>query len=103
MIIEWFVLLTALALVFLAIGYSEKIDAFLFAGYAILMLIFSVFLFTGLDYKTSVEIVTAGNISTITPQYSNYTNHTVAFLFTLLTIVGLVYAFNERTSRRDKA
>ena len=71
------------------------------AGFTFLFLIGMVMLTNNLEYETSVEIVTVGGTSTVTPQYTTFENHTISFLFTIMSIVGLVFTLVDRRKNYD--
>ena len=102
MIIEFFVLFIIISFLFITLGYSIQIDAFKIVGWAILFIISMVFMLGYVEVSTGSNIVANGTGYTITPTYTTYANHTIAFLMVIISIFGTVFIAFERKRAKDE-
>ena len=100
MILELFILFFAIAIITIALGYAMKMDALRILGATILFLIGNVFLFGDLQVPSATVASVVNGTTTITTQYATYTNHTLAFFFSLIGIVLLIFVMVDRYNNR---
>jgi hypothetical protein len=102
MILSTFSIFIFLAFIFVLLGYFINADAFKIIGYTILFIISLVFLTNNLELYSHTDITTNGTVQTVTPVYTTYANHTIAFLMTISAIIGVVFTQVERKTRQEE-
>lgn len=104
MILEIYLTLLFLCIVFIVIGYWRDIPFFYSAGFAILFFCGIEMMnlnlpFTGpqgIDYKTGSVITDAGSTHTVVYTYANYTNHEFGFVISFMGFVLFILALLQR-------
>lgn len=102
MILSLFLIFFAIAVIMFALGQVALMDAVRVLGATILIIIGSVFLFTGLELPTGTQLVTVGDTTTVTTLYTTYTNHTLAFFFQLFGLVLFIFILVDRRFMRNQ-
>ena len=101
MILEVWVVLMTLAIVFLTLGYFMNIDLFRIVGIVFVFLLGTIFMASGLEYKSGSTVTTVGATNTIVNNYTTYDNHTIGFYITIAGALGFVWIMLDRKRRRE--
>lgn len=100
MILVIFSFLVLFSFVLVGMGYFMAMDALSITGFSILFLLGFVFLTNNLEVQNGSTVITNGSTSVITPNYVTYSNHTIAFLMTIIAAVGFIFILVDR--RKEK-
>jgi hypothetical protein len=101
MILSIFLIFFAIAIITISLGYAMLMDALRILGATILILLGAVFLLqNNLEIPNGSIITVNGSVTTITPQYEVYSNHTMAFFFAMIGIVLFIFVLVDRNFMR---
>ena len=103
MLLELFALFFGIALIIVALGYYVEIDILTMTGFLFVFMLGIIVMgvnSSGVMYHDGDLLNTTASITTITPNYSYYINHTLGFFISVLGLLGFASVFyNLRKSR----
>ena len=92
----------AVAFTFLVLGYFTNIDLFRIVGIIFIFLLGTIFMASGIEYKSGSTVTTVGAVNTIVNNYTTYDNHTIGFYITIAGALGFVWIMIDRKRRREE-
>lgn len=82
--------MTCLSIIAIFGGYLARLQFFQYAGFVVMFLMASAFMWGGIQYENGETITLNGSTYTVTPTFTTYTDHWPAWLMLMTSIFGMI-------------